>query len=102
VVKFDGAGVKNDQPTKDRLIMPPVDIPGTGGMLPANYMERADVKLGQLLEGYCFKGAAKISLVLVRSSIRPEANDAEIEARRLSDWLTTEVLFKNPNAHPKC
>ena len=34
VIKFDGAGVKGDQPAKDRLALPPVDIPGTGGTLP--------------------------------------------------------------------
>jgi hypothetical protein len=102
VVKFDGTGVKNDQPGKDRLVMGPVDIPGTGGTLPQNYMELADAKLGALLAGYCFNGAAKINLALVRSSIKPGPNDAEIDAKRLSDWLPTEVVFKNPNRHPKC
>jgi hypothetical protein len=100
VVRFDGSGVKNDQPAKDRLIMPPVDIPGTGGLLPENYMDQTDIKLAKLLAGYCFKGTAKVSLVLVRSSIRPEANDAEIESKRLSDWVPAVVVFKNP--HPKC
>ena len=102
VVKFDGTGVKNDQPSKDRLLLPPVDIPGTGGTLPQNYMDQADVALGKLLGGYCFKGTAKISLALVRSSIKPGPNDADIDAKRLSDWLPAEVVFKNPNAHPKC
>lgn len=100
VVKFDGSGVKNDQPAKDRLVMAPVDIPGTGGTLPAGYMDEADAKLAKLLAGYCFKGTAKVSLALVRSSIKPEPSDTEIDAKRLSDWLATEVLFKNP--HPKC
>jgi hypothetical protein len=102
VVKFDGAGVKNDQPDNDRLMMPSVDIPGTGGTLPANYMDEADAKLAKLLGGYCFKGTAKVSLALVRSSIKPGANDAEIDVKRLSDWLPAEVVFKNPNPHPKC
>jgi hypothetical protein len=102
VIKFDGSGVKNDQPAKDRIIMAPVDIPGTGGFLPENYLNEADVKLGKLLSGYCFKGTAKVSLALVRSSVRPEAGDAEIDAKRLSDWLPAEVVFKNPNPHPKC
>ena len=100
VVKFDGTGVKNDQPDKDRLIMDPVDLPGTGGRLPANYMDAADQRLGKLLAGYCFKGTGKVRVALVRSSIRPEAKDAEIEAKRLSEWLPVEVVFKNP--HPKC
>jgi|GEM_PF-678679 hypothetical protein len=102
VVKFDGAGVKNDQPGKDRLVLDPVDIPGTGGTLPQNYMDQADVKVGKLLDGYCYKGTAKLSLALVRSSIKPGATDADIDAKRLSDWLPVEVVFKNPNAHPRC
>ena len=102
VVKFDGTGVKGDQPDKDRLMLPPVDIPGTGGTLPQNYMEQADLALGKLLGGYCYKGTAKISLAFVRSSIKPGPNDAEIDAKRLSEWLPVEVVFKNPNSHPKC
>jgi len=100
VVRFDASGVKNDQPSKDRLIMAPVDIPGTGGTLPADYTDLADQKLAKLLGGYCMKGPVKVTVALIRSSIKPDANDAEINAKRLSDWLSTEVVFKNP--HPKC
>jgi len=102
VIKFDGAGVKGDQPAKDMLVLPSVDLPGTGGTLPQNYMDQADVALGKLLGGYCYKGTAKVSLALVRSSIKPGPTEAEIDAKRLSDWLPVEVAFKNPNAHPKC
>ena len=87
VVRFDASGVKNDQPSKDRLIMAPVDIPGTGGTLPADYIDLADQKLAKLLGGYCMKGPVKVTVALVRSSIKPDANDAEINAKRLSDWL---------------
>jgi hypothetical protein len=101
VVRFDASGVKNDQPSKDHLIMAPVDIPGTAGTLPDDYMNQADQKLAKALAGYCMKGTVKISVALVWSSIKPEANDAQINARLLSDWLPTEVVFKNP--HPtKC
>jgi len=100
VAKFDGTGLKNDQPVKDLLVMDPVDIPGTGGTLPQNYMDQVDVKLGKLLADYCYKGAAKVSLALVRSSIKPGPTAAEIDSKRLSDWLPAEVVFKNP--HPKC
>src|SRR3954471_17467289 len=86
VVKFEGAGVKNDQPGKDRLVLPPVDLAGSGGTLPQNYMEQADVVLGKLLAGYCYKGAAKVSLALVRSSIKPGPSDTDIDAKRLSEW----------------
>jgi hypothetical protein len=100
VVRFDASGVKNDQPSKDRLIMAPVDIPGKAGTLPADYVDLADQKLAKLLGGYCMKGTVKITVALVWSSIKPDANDAEINAKLLSDWLPTEVVFKNP--HPKC
>lgn len=102
VIKFDGTGVKGDQPSKDRLVLAPVDLPGTGGTLPQNYMDQADAALGKLLAGYCYKGTAKISLALVRSSIKPGPTDADIDAKRLSEWLPIEVAFKNPNPHPKC
>ena len=44
--------------------------------------------------------AIKVTVVLVRSSITPSADDAEINAKRLSDGLPIELVFKNP--HPKC
>ncbi|MGA8089395.1 MAG: hypothetical protein WCA10_19130 [Terracidiphilus sp.] len=100
VVRFDASGVKNDQPSKDRVVMDPADIPGTGGTLPANYMDLADQRLGKLLAGYCMHGTVKVTVALVRSSIKPDPTDVEINAKRLSDWLPTEVAFKNP--HPKC
>ena len=46
------------------------------------------------------KGTVHVKVVLVRSSIKPDADDAEINGKRLSDWLPIEVVFKNP--HPKC
>jgi hypothetical protein len=45
-------------------------------------------------------GKVKISVVLVRSSLAPQATDAEINQKRLSDWLPVEAMFQNP--HPKC
>jgi hypothetical protein len=38
--------------------------------------------------------------MLVRSSLAPQAGDAEINQKRLSDWLPIDVVFKNP--HPTC
>lgn len=100
VVRFDGSGGKNDQPAKDRVILAAVDIPGTGGNLPSDYLDAADKQLGKVLAERCMKGTVKLNLALVRSSIRPDAEDAEIKAKLLSDWLPAEVAFKNP--HPKC
>ena len=100
ILRFDAAGAKSDQPGKNQMIMAPVDIPGTAGTLPANYMDTADKGLAKLLAAYCAKGKVKVNVALVRSSIKPDADDAEINAKRLSEWVPTEVEFKNP--HPKC
>lgn len=100
VVRFDGSGANNDQPAKDRLILAPVDVADASGTLPANYLDLADKGLAKFLGDKCMKGSVKISVALVRSSIKSDADDAEINAKRLSDWLPTEVVFKNP--HPKC
>ena len=100
VVRFDASGVKNDQPSKDRLIMAPVDVPGNGGHASHGLHGFGRPEVGELLGGYCMKGPVKVTVALVRSSIKPDANDAEINAKRLSDWLPTEVVFKNP--HTKC
>lgn len=100
VVRFDSSGVKTDRQIMDQMIMAPVDISGTEGTLPADYIDRADKGLAQLLGAYCMKGKVKITVLLARSSISPQASDAEIDAKRLSDWLPIELLFKNP--HPKC
>jgi len=88
------------QPAVNQMIMGPVDIPDTTGSLPASYMELADKGLTKLLADGCKKGPVKIKVVLVRSSIRFDAGDGEIDAKRLSDWIPTEVAYKNP--HPKC
>jgi hypothetical protein len=99
VVRFDASGTKNDQPGKDQLITSPFDMSGSAGNLPANAMDLASMRLAKLFADRCMNGKVKINVVLVRSSIKPDATDAEINAKRLSDWLATEVEFKNP--HPK-
>jgi hypothetical protein len=100
VVRFDSSGLKKDQLIIDQMIMAPVDISGTEGTLPADYMDTANRGLAKLLGAYCVKGKVKVSVALARSSINPQAGDAEVTAKRLSDWLPIEVEFKNP--HPKC
>lgn len=100
VVRFDSPGPAKDGPAMNKMIMAPVDIPGPEGALPADYMNIANKGLSQFLGAYCFKGKVKISLALARSSLSSQAGDAEVDAKRLSDWLPTEVVFKNP--HPKC
>jgi hypothetical protein len=42
----------------------------------------------------------KVSLALARSSIKPVPDDAEVDAKRLSDWAPFEVVVKK--THLKC
>jgi hypothetical protein len=99
VVRIDTSGVTKSG-LMDQMIMPPVDIAGAEGTLPAEYMNLADKDLSRLLGAYCIKGKVKISVALARSSLAPLASDAEVDAKRMSDWMPIEVVFKNP--HPKC
>jgi hypothetical protein len=100
VVRIDTSGVTKSGPLMDQMIMPPVDIAGADGTLPAEYMNMADKDLSRLLGAYCIKGKIKISVALARSSLIPMSADSEVDAKRLSDWMPIEVVFKNP--HPKC
>lgn len=100
VVQFDSSSVKRDGPVMNKMIMAPVDIKGAEGTLPADYLDRASKGLSTMLSAYCMKGKVKISVALARSSLSPQAGDAEVDAKRLSDWAPIEVEFKNP--HAKC
>ena len=100
VVHFDTSGAAKDQPTQNQMIMAPVDIHGAEGTLPADYMDVTNKNLSKFLAAYCIKGKVKLSVALARSSLSSQAKDAEIDAKRLSDWLPIEVVFKNP--HPTC
>ncbi|HET6170360.1 MAG TPA: hypothetical protein VFE01_09280 [Terracidiphilus sp.] len=103
IVRFDASdasGKKKDQPLMDQIIVGPFDISGAEGAVPADNMDLADKGLARLLTAYCMKGKVKVSVALARSSLSPQAADAEVNAKRLSDWLPIEVAFKNP--HPKC
>jgi len=100
IVRLDTSEVKNGKPGTNQLILGAVDVPGTAGTLPANYIDTADKGLAKIFAERCLKGTVKITVALVRSSIKPDADDAEINAKRLSEWVPTQVEFKNP--HPKC
>ena len=100
VVRFDASAATKTGPMMNQMIMAPVDISGAEGALPADYMDAADKDLSRFLGAYCIKGKVKISVALARSSLSQQAGDAEIDSKRLSDWLPVEVVFKNP--HPKC
>jgi hypothetical protein len=100
VVRFDASAPGKDEPMTNQMIMPPVDIAGAEGTLPADYMDAADKDLSRFLASYCIKGKTKISVALARSSLSRQATQADVNGKRLSDWLPVEVVFKNP--HPKC
>jgi hypothetical protein len=100
VVRFDASAATKNEPMMNQMIMFPVDIAGTEGTLPADYMDSADKDLSRFLGTYCVKGKIKISAALARSSLSRQAGEADVDAKRLSDWLPVEVVFKNP--HPKC
>ena len=105
VVRIDTSGVKSKQsadgePAMDQMVMAPVDISGPEGALPASYMDATDKELATLVGAYCIRGKVKIRVLLAQSSLSPHAGDAEIDTKRLSDWLPVEVDFRNP--HPRC
>jgi hypothetical protein len=94
VVQFDTSKDKNN-PVMNQMIVGPTDISGVDGALPADYMELADKQLAQYLTAYKIKGKIKISVALARSSLNGRAGTAEVDEKRLSDWLDTEVTVKS-------
>jgi hypothetical protein len=103
VVRFDSSQLtKNTDngPAMNQMVGAPVDIHGAEGALPADYMDATNKDLARFFGAYCAKGKIKMSLALARSSLSSQPSDAEIDSKRLSDWLPIELEFKNP--HPKC
>ena len=86
--------------TQHLIIGTPVDIRGEQGTLPPDYLDKAGKSLTDYLGARCIQGNVKISVALARSSVKPLADDAEVDAKRLSDWLPFETTFKKP--HSKC
>ena len=101
VIRFETPGAEKDRPVANKMIMAPVDIHGATGELPADYMEIANKDLSRFLGAYCMKGKIKLDVALARSSLTNRASDAEVDVKRLSDWLPVEVDFKNPHANCK-
>lgn len=97
IVRFDSTVVSKDRPVINQMIMAPTDISGEEGALSADYMNVVDKELANLLGAYCVKGKVKLSVALARSSLSMQAGEAEINNKLLSDWLPTEVVFKNPH-----
>jgi hypothetical protein len=99
VVRVDTSSVKaKGVMTMDQIIMGAVDLPGTEGTLPADYMSATNQGLATLLEEYCVRGNVKFSVVLTRSSLSSTAGDAEIDDKAITPWLPISLVFKNPHA----
>ena len=100
VIRFDTSSVKRAYPVNDQMIMGAVDISGTGGSLPADYLDTASKELAKMLGSYCMNGKVKISVAITKSSIPLNATEDQVNTHRLSDWTPADIDFKNP--HPKC
>jgi len=101
VLRFDSSVLTKNTgngPVMNQLVMAPIDIRGAEGALPADYMDLASKDLSRFLGAYCAKGKIGISVALARSSLTDHPTDAELDAKRLSDWLALDVVYKNP--HP--
>jgi hypothetical protein len=96
IVRYDSSAVKTDKLIINQMILAPQDISGPEGTLPADYLEQADKGLAQLTGTYCMKGKVKVTVALARSSLAPQPSDSDLNQKRLSDWVTTEVVIKKP------
>ena len=97
VVRIDTSSLKSKGTmTMNQVILGAVDLPGADGALSSGYMEATDQSLATLLEEYCVKGKVKVTVALTRSTLSSTAGDAEIDNKRLTDWLPIDLVFKNP------
>jgi hypothetical protein len=95
VVRYDDSVVKKSDQPVDQIILPPFDIAGADGTLPADMIDSANKDLTRLLGAYCVKGKVPVKVRLTRSSISSTAGASEIESKALSDWTPIEINFKN-------
>jgi len=100
VIHFTAAGAADNDQVPHLMIGTPLDVRGPEGTLPADYLDKASKGLSDYLGAHCIQGNVKISVALAKSSIKPQAGDVEVDAKRLSDWMPFEVVFKKP--HSKC
>lgn len=101
VVRIDTSSLKSKGTmTMDQIIIGAVDIPGTDGALPADYLDATDQSVATLLQEYCVTGKVKINVALTQSSLSSTAGDGEIDEKLITPWLPVDLVFKNP--HPGC
>lgn len=94
IVRFSPEGAASDTSMMNQVVMGPVSISGAEGTLPADYMDAADKGLANLLTANKIKGKVNVSVLLSRSSISGQPGNDEINSKRLSDWLSTDLVFK--------
>src|ERR1700722_13684575 len=82
VLQFEASGPTIKEPVVKRMVGTAVDIRSAEGTLPADYMERASKGLSEYLGDHCLTGKVKLSVALARSSLKPQAEDVEIDAKR--------------------
>ena len=99
VLRVTASGA-DKEPVDELLIGNAVDIHGTDGTLPDDYLAGAKKGLSDYLESHCLNGKVNLRVALARSSLNPHATVAETDNKRLSDWMPLEFVYKNP--HPKC
>jgi hypothetical protein len=94
VVRYDSSKVKSENLVVDQVILGATDIKGAEGQLRSDYIALGDQGLSHLLGIYKVTGKVTVKAILVRSSISPSAGPDEINNKKLSDWISTEVEFK--------
>jgi len=100
VVRIDPSEATKAVPAGSQMVMAPVDISGTDGTLPDDYMTAADKNMSDFLQAYCVKGKVKLLVAIAKSHLAPQPSEGELNSKRLSDWMPIELVFKNP--HPNC
>lgn len=100
VMRFTVPGGAGKEPVQHRMVGTPADVRGETGALPADYLDRTSKAMADYLAAYCVEGKVSASAALARSSLSPQAGDAEVDTKRLSDWLPFEIMVKKP--HKKC
>lgn len=99
VARFDSSGVKTEKLIVNQVVLAPFDISGAQGSLDADTLKFADEGLAHLLTSYCVNGKVKVQVRLEKSSLSPQPSDEGINDSALSDWISTEIEFKNPKKH---
>ena len=99
VLRVNASGA-DKVPVDELLIGNAVDIRGTDGTIPGDYLDAAKKSLSDYLEAHCLSGKVNLGVALARSSLDPHATVAQTDDKRLSDWMPLDFVYKNP--HPKC